>query len=217
MVAGADIQNIHRPAVVKRKTVWGRSEQGTKEKDDDGERERGNVAPGIQDSDASKTPPLYPATMDEKTCLCTNSRTLFLSRVPLLPGIMSLYPSAGSRTRLEHCTRTLCWRLEILNLYFLAVFSLSSTVFKLPRGTVMGARRDHSCAGGEESPSKTDLQDSFRLCGHDLNAINTVIISSQRENSSYYHPVSSHETDNGMDYRFTGITAWWFKYSFFLN
>lgn len=123
--------------------------------------ERGKVAPGIQDSDASKTPPLYPATMDEKTCLCTNSRTLFLSRLPLLSGIMSLYPSAGSRTRLGHCTRTLCWRLETLNLYLLAVFSLSSSVFKLPRGTVMGARRHHSGAGGEESPSKTDLQDSF--------------------------------------------------------
>lgn len=65
------------------------------------------------------TAPLYPATMDEKHAF-VQTRALFFSQSPLLPEIMSLYPSTRSRTRFG-IVRILCWRLETESI--LAVFS----------------------------------------------------------------------------------------------
>lgn len=107
---------------------------------------------------------LYTATMGEKPCLCNKcmlAHTLsFLDS--FIAGIMSLqnvivHFATGSR------------------IYFIAVFSLLPSVFKLLNGHRGSALMEESLS------RRCKLAGLVSLCGQDLNAINTVITSSRRE------------------------------------
>jgi len=117
-----------------------------------------------------ETAPLYPATMDEKHAFA-QTRALFLSRGPLLPEIMFLYPSMRSRTR-----------SGIVRGHFAGGLTLNLSLRSFLSVSKLHGERDGFGAAREEgegppSSSRTRRTRRTRFI-HDTETINIVIMPS---------------------------------------